>query len=130
MLVRDPQWRQQASSKTFIYPVHVSGLFIEPGTLASALYLLVLRLMNRDYTNAVALIGSIGTDTKMTEEEKQMRAEERQRKNRESAARSHRRKAELAGALEKRAVDAEAKAERLEKEVAKLKAEIAKLKRK
>jgi hypothetical protein len=65
-----------------------------------------------------------------TEEEKQMRAEERQRKNRESAARSHRRKAELAGALEKRAVDAEAKAERLEKEVAKLKAEIAKLKRK
>ena len=68
-------------------------------------------------------------DTK-TEEEKQMRAEERQRKNRESAARSHRRKAELAGALEKRAVDAEAKAERLEKEVAKLKAEIAKLKRK
>jgi hypothetical protein len=71
--------------------------------------------------------GEIDTET---EEEKQMRAEERQRKNRESAARSHRRKAELAGALEKRAVDAEAKAERLEKEVAKLKAEIAKLKRK
>ena len=71
--------------------------------------------------------GEIDTET---EEEKQMRAEERQRKNRESAARSHRRKAELAGALEKRATDAEAKAERLEKEVAKLKAEIARLKRK
>ena len=71
--------------------------------------------------------GEVDTET---EEEKQMRAEERQRKNRESAARSHRRKAELAGALEKRATDAEAKAERLEKEVAKLKAEIAKLKRK
>ena len=71
--------------------------------------------------------GEVDTET---EEEKAMRAEERQRKNRESAARSHRRKAELAGALEKRATDAEAKAERLEKEVAKLKAEIAKLKRK
>jgi len=71
--------------------------------------------------------GEVDTET---EEEKAMRAEERQRKNRESAARSHRRKAELAGALEKRATDAEAKAERLEKEVAKLKAEIARLKRK
>ena len=71
--------------------------------------------------------GEVDTET---EEEKAMRAEERQRKNRESAARSHRRKAELAGALEKRATDAEAKVERLEKEVAKLKAEIARLKRK
>jgi len=68
--------------------------------------------------------GEVDTET---EEEKALRAEERQRKNRESAARSHRRKAELAGALEKRAVDAENKCERLEKEVARLKAELAKL---
>lgn len=70
--------------------------------------------------------GEVDTET---EEEKAMRAEERQRKNRESAARSHRRKAELAGELEGRAVRAEQRAEKLEKEVAKLKAEIAQLKK-
>ena len=74
VLVRDEKWQQCASTKTFLYSVHVSGLFVEPATLASALYLLVLRLMNRDYTNAVLLIGSIGTDTELTKEERQVRA--------------------------------------------------------
>ena len=57
----DDDWRKRTSTKAFVFPVHVSGLFLEPGTLSSSLYLLVLKLMNRDYTGAVALIGSIGT---------------------------------------------------------------------
>ncbi len=65
-------WRKHASTKTFVFPVHVSGLFLEPGTLASSLYLLVLRLMARDYSGAVSLIGSIGTDSRMSEEESQV----------------------------------------------------------
>ena len=68
----DVSWRMRTSTRAFVFPVHVSGLFLEPGSLASALYLLVLRLIARDYEGAVALIGSITTDAKMTAEEKQI----------------------------------------------------------
>lgn len=56
----------------FKYSVHISGAFLQPETLAGALYLLTMRLAVRDYVAAFALIGSVSSDTEMTPEEDQI----------------------------------------------------------
>lgn len=48
--------------KYFLYPVHVSKTFLLHRSLASALYLLVLRLLNRNYQDAFSLANAISTD--------------------------------------------------------------------
>ena len=48
--------------KYFLYPVHVSKTFLLHRSLASALYLLVIRLLNRNYQAAFALANAIATD--------------------------------------------------------------------
>ena len=40
----DPKWVSDLSSRTFMYPVHVSLSFLQTTTLSSALYLLSLKL--------------------------------------------------------------------------------------
>eukprot|EP00967_Tisochrysis_lutea_P034907 scaffold41760_cov32-Tisochrysis_lutea.AAC.1 len=47
----------------YIYPVHVSLSFLYSTTLASALYLVLLRYLNRQ------LIDTVGTDASLTKEE-------------------------------------------------------------
>ena len=65
-------WAEHASTSYFTFGVHVSGAFLTPPTLGSALYLLVLRLMARDYAGASALFSSISTDSELTAEEQQI----------------------------------------------------------
>ena len=76
VLVREGEegakWHATAQTKYFSYPIHVSNAFLQPPSLASALYLLVLRIQARDYAGASTLIGSISTDGAMTKEEEQI----------------------------------------------------------
>jgi hypothetical protein len=60
-------WAASASTSYFTFGVHASGAFLTPPTLGSALYLLVLRLMARDYAGASALFSSISTDSELTQ---------------------------------------------------------------
>ena len=66
------RWAATRSRPYFTYRLHVSGTFLQAETLCSALYLLVLRLMARDYVGATALVASIATDARLTDEEKQV----------------------------------------------------------
>ena len=66
------RWSKNVATRYFTYMVHVSGAFLQAPTLGSALYLLVLRLLARDYEGAVALAGSISSDAALTPEEVQI----------------------------------------------------------
>lgn len=74
VLNRDPHsnWSQLLSTPYFIYPVHVSLSFLFTPTLSSALYLTLLRFLNRNYFEVFRLAEVIGTDTGYTPEEKQI----------------------------------------------------------
>jgi hypothetical protein len=56
----------------FTYPIHSSGCFMSSRSIASSLYLLVLRLMSRDYRDAFRLIESCVCDSVLTPQEKQI----------------------------------------------------------
>ena len=57
------------SARFFLYPVHVSMAFLLTRGLASALYLLLLRLLNRDYASAFRLCDSVASDTRLAPDE-------------------------------------------------------------
>jgi len=57
------------ATKYLLLPVHVSLSFLQTPTLASALYLLALRFLNRDYVDVQRLVSSVSTDTALTLEE-------------------------------------------------------------
>jgi hypothetical protein len=59
-------------SAYFIYPIHSSGSFLYSRSVASSLYLLVLRLMGRRYRDAFRLIESCVCDSAMTPQEQQI----------------------------------------------------------
>lgn len=63
-------WTSSLDTRYYLFPVHVSLSFLFTPTLAAALYLLQLRLMNRNYKEAFNLAGTIGTDVAFTNEEK------------------------------------------------------------
>eukprot|EP00434_Breviolum_minutum_P036480 symbB.v1.2.032323.t1/scaffold3863.1/size49111/1 len=65
-------WWGRAKNKTFLYPVHASRSFLQTPTLASALYVMMLRWMNRDYGGVAALVSAIGTDSKYEDDEMQV----------------------------------------------------------
>lgn len=52
----------------FLYPVHVSSSFLLTKGINSAVYLLLLRLLHRDYAEAFRLADGIATDTKLNAE--------------------------------------------------------------
>ena len=56
----------------FTYPIHSSGCFLSSRSIASSLYLLVLRLMSRNYRDAFRLIESCVCDNVLTPQEKQI----------------------------------------------------------
>jgi hypothetical protein len=60
---------QHLGTKFLLLPVHVSLSFVQTPTLASALYLLLLRFLARDFVDVQRLVASVGTDTELTEEE-------------------------------------------------------------
>jgi hypothetical protein len=64
----DEAWMAALSQRFFLYPIHVSSSFIVTKGLNSALYLLLLRLLHRDYQKAFLMADSIATDAKFSEE--------------------------------------------------------------
>ena len=68
----ESSWYEQLDTKYYLYPVHVSLSFIFTPTLASALYLLFMRYLNRNYGEVFRLVGSIGTDMELSDEENQI----------------------------------------------------------
>lgn len=65
----DLAWSSALEHPYYTYPVHVSLSFLYSTTLASALYLLLLRYLHRQYTAVVRLIDTVGTDASLTKEE-------------------------------------------------------------
>lgn len=65
----DKDWNDALDTKYYLYPVHVSLSFMFTPTLASALYLLLLRFLHRDYSQVFQLANAIGTDTTFSAEE-------------------------------------------------------------
>jgi hypothetical protein len=64
----DNKWNRVLSQRYFMYPVHVSLSFLLTKGLYSALYLMLLRLLHRDYEEVYRLADSIATDTKLSKE--------------------------------------------------------------
>ena len=64
----DVAWVAALSQRFFLYPIHVSSSFIVTKGLNSALYLLLLRLLHRDYQKAFRMADSIATDAKFSQE--------------------------------------------------------------
>jgi len=64
----DATWAAALSSRYFMYPVHVSTSFLVTKGLNAALYLLLLRLLHRDYDDAYRLTDSVATDTAFSDE--------------------------------------------------------------
>ena len=56
-------------TRYYVYPVHVSGAFLTTPSLSSALYMVLLRLLAREYIFASRLLTSCHTDQALTEEE-------------------------------------------------------------
>jgi hypothetical protein len=61
-------WRH-LTTRFLLLPVHVSLSFIRTPTLASALYLLLMRFLNRNYADLQRLVISVSTDTELQDEE-------------------------------------------------------------
>lgn len=56
------------AERFFLYPVHISFSFLLTKGLNSALYLMLLRFLHRDYAEVFRLSDSIATDTKLNAE--------------------------------------------------------------
>ena len=63
-------WSNHVQTQFYVYPVHPSGSYIQTESLASALYLVVVHLLNRDYKKAAPLISTCHTDMKFSKEER------------------------------------------------------------
>lgn len=46
---RAPEWLESFEVRHYLYPVHLSRMFLFSATLASALYLLLMRILNKQY---------------------------------------------------------------------------------
>ena len=62
-------WSNSVKTRYYVYPVHVSGAFLTTPSLSSALYMVLLRLLAREYIFASRLLTSCHTDQALTEEE-------------------------------------------------------------
>ena len=56
------------AERFFLYPVHVSLSFLLTKGLNSAVYLMLLRFLHRDYADVFRLADSVATDTKFNKE--------------------------------------------------------------
>jgi len=72
LMRNDTSWLEKLETRYFLYPIHVSLSFVFTPTLASALYLMLLRLLHRDYAEVFRLADTIGSDTELSAEEMQI----------------------------------------------------------
>jgi len=56
------------AERFFLYPVHVSVSFLLTKGINSALYLMLLRFLHRDYADVFRLADSVATDTALNAE--------------------------------------------------------------
>ena len=72
-VMTDKDWlANTGESGYFTYPIHSSGCFISSRSIASTLYLLLLRLMSHNYVEAFKLIESCVCDKQLTPQEQQI----------------------------------------------------------
>ena len=64
------QWATSVQTRFYIYPIHLSNTFLQTTSTSSAFYLVLLRLMKRDYEGASRVMSSCFTDTAFSKEEK------------------------------------------------------------
>ena len=62
----------QSDLRHYLYTIHLSGTFLTPTSLASTLYMLLLRWMSRRYDKVFQLLPSCFSDTKMEPHEQQI----------------------------------------------------------
>ena len=62
-------WQQVMDTRYYLYPIHTSKCFLLPKSLSSSLYLLLLRMLNKQYREAFEMIESCYVDTPFTAEE-------------------------------------------------------------
>ena len=62
------KWNGALSQRYYMYPVHVSLAFLQTKGLDTALYLMLCRLLARDYETVFHLSDSIATDSKFSKE--------------------------------------------------------------
>ena len=63
-------WMSHVRTRFYMYDVHVSGSFLVSKSLAARLYLVLMRLMSRDYVACARLISACATDTPFDGEER------------------------------------------------------------
>ena len=73
---RNTKWLSNLPSdgvgRYYLYPVHISGLFLFTPTLASSLCMLILRFLARDYDAVARSAASCVSDTPLSPEEQQL----------------------------------------------------------
>jgi hypothetical protein len=69
---KDPVWVSNVGkTRHYMYPIHISRAFFFTPSLASALYMLMMRMYGGQYGEACRLITSCVSDTELTPEEQQ-----------------------------------------------------------
>ena len=68
-----PGWAEALPGvRHYLYPLHRTGAYLAPPSLAARLYLLLLRWVNRDWAAAAELAAGCTADTDLSEEESQL----------------------------------------------------------
>ena len=62
-------WQEVMDSRCYLYPVHRSLAAVHCPSLASTLYLILLRLLIREYATAFQLLDTLAVDVAFTPEE-------------------------------------------------------------
>jgi hypothetical protein len=63
-------WQEVMSQRYYSYPIHTSRTFLIQPTLASLLYLILMRMLNRDYVSAFSLLDLCTVDVAFNAEER------------------------------------------------------------
>eukprot|EP01127_Copromyxa_protea_P015833 TRINITY_DN4616_c0_g1_i6.p1 TRINITY_DN4616_c0_g1~~TRINITY_DN4616_c0_g1_i6.p1 ORF type:complete len:2171 (-),score=323.68 TRINITY_DN4616_c0_g1_i6:5955-12314(-) len=67
--LRTSDWFENVKTRFYLYPIHLSEVFLKTETLSSSLYLVLVSLMRRDYEGVAKMLGSCSTDTPLSKEE-------------------------------------------------------------
>lgn len=63
----DPGWQEVMDARFFLYPLHISHSFLTTPTQGSAVYLILLLMLNRHYVEAFRVVQSCEADMKLSE---------------------------------------------------------------
>ncbi len=80
----DDRWLYFQPTRFYLYPVHVSRTFLLSPTLSSSLYLVLLRVLSRQYAEAFRLIAACQADLRFSDEEAYVACEQFEALNNDS----------------------------------------------